>query len=209
MASSAVISDTSAPTVGLASLVPVQVDQTPPSSRKTPSTTKCLLPYIDPSHGAMEIVKSEAQSSPSPLTNDFLPQALLLSLKRHGGGRINGNSLSPPKGGTQLPVPGRCVPSPQAPSVQKNVTNLSTKPPANVWNHPNRRAKLKHLIDAPPCICGAGKDISFLYDVSTFGTEYKVDNGGSKVHTKMNNVMLLIVFDYFIPVSCRLCSQIH
>ncbi|EDO47152.1 predicted protein, partial [Nematostella vectensis] len=36
--------------------------------------------------------------------------------------------------------------------------------PANVWNYPKGREKLKHLVEQPPCLCGAGKDISFLYD---------------------------------------------
>lgn len=174
MASSAV---SSAPAAGLTSLVPVQVAQTPPSSRKT---TKCLLPYIDPSHGSMEIVKSEAQPSPSSFTNDFLPQELLLSLKRHGGSQAN--PLSPPKGGTRLPLPVIRAPSPQAPPAQKTGISVTGKPPANVWNHPHRRARLKHLTDAPPCICGAGKDISFLYDANTSsGREKKEENGKSKV----------------------------
>ena len=30
-------------------------------------------------------------------------------------------------------------------------------PPSNVWNFPQRRAKLKHLTDNPPSLSGAGK----------------------------------------------------
>ena len=33
----------------------------------------------------------------------------------------------------------------------------SLRPPANVWGHPKRRTKYKHLVDNAPCICGAGK----------------------------------------------------
>jgi len=43
---------------------------------------------------------------------------------------------------------------------------VPTRPPANMWNHSRRRARLRHLTDQPPCVCGAGRDISFLYDVA-------------------------------------------
>ncbi|XP_065068274.1 axonemal dynein light chain domain-containing protein 1-like isoform X3 [Rhopilema esculentum] len=38
------------------------------------------------------------------------------------------------------------------------------RPPDNLWNHAKTREKFKHLTDQPPCTCGAGRDISFLYD---------------------------------------------
>ena len=34
---------------------------------------------------------------------------------------------------------------------------VPTRPPASIWNHNHRRARLRHLTDHPPCICGAGK----------------------------------------------------
>ncbi|XP_063795883.1 axonemal dynein light chain domain-containing protein 1 isoform X2 [Pseudophryne corroboree] len=34
-----------------------------------------------------------------------------------------------------------------------------------VWHHPLRRSKFKHLTDQPVCLTGAGRDISFLCDV--------------------------------------------
>ncbi|XP_077308966.1 axonemal dynein light chain domain-containing protein 1 isoform X1 [Lithobates pipiens] len=33
-----------------------------------------------------------------------------------------------------------------------------------IWHHPLRRSKFKHLIDQPVCLTGAGRDISFLCD---------------------------------------------
>ncbi|XP_040215892.1 axonemal dynein light chain domain-containing protein 1 isoform X2 [Rana temporaria] len=33
-----------------------------------------------------------------------------------------------------------------------------------IWHHPLRRSKFKHLIDQPVCMTGAGRDISFLCD---------------------------------------------
>jgi len=38
------------------------------------------------------------------------------------------------------------------------------RPPDNLWNHSKTRERFKHLTDQPPCTCGAGRDISFLYD---------------------------------------------
>ncbi|XP_014776298.1 axonemal dynein light chain domain-containing protein 1 [Octopus bimaculoides] len=45
----------------------------------------------------------------------------------------------------------------------KNLTGSTRKRPDNVW-HYKRREKFKHLTDNTVCICGSGKDISFLYD---------------------------------------------
>ena len=121
------------------------------------STSNCLLPFIDP--------KSEAHPSPSAITNDLLPQDLLLSLKRQQGRALN--PLSPPRGATKFPPRHNLNISPQTFSQNKpqaSGTNVLNRPPANVWNYPHRRTRLKHLTEAPPCVCGAGKDISFLYD---------------------------------------------
>ena len=130
-----------------------------PSAQHT-ATTHCLLPYIDP--------KSEAQPSPSAITNDLLPQDLLLSLKRQQGRALN--PLSPPRGATKFPLRHSLNLSPQTFSQikpQPSGANILNRPPANVWNYPHRRTRLKHLTEAPPCVCGAGKDISFLYDTAT------------------------------------------
>ena len=133
------------------------VSQRPTSQ---PTATNCLLPYIDP--------KSEAQPSPSAITNDLLPQDLLFSLKRQQGRALN--PLSPPRGATKFPPRhGYFSPQSQSHSLAKPQpvgpgTNIVNRPPANVWNYPHRRNRLRHLTEAPPCVCGAGRDISFLYD---------------------------------------------
>ena len=122
-----------------------------------PTATNCLLPYIDP--------KSEAQPSPSSaVTNDLLPQDLLLSLKRQQGRALNPLS-PPPRGATKFPPRhvGNLSPQSKPPPVGPG-TNIANRPPANVWNYPHRRTRLRHLTEAPPCVCGAGRDISFLYD---------------------------------------------
>ena len=129
-----------------------------PSTQPT-ANSNCLLPNIDP--------KSEAQPSPSAITNDLLPQDLLLSLKRQQGRALN--PLSPPRGATKYP-PRHGKLSPQL-KQQSTGTNILNRPPANVWNYPHRRTRLRHLTEAPPCVCGAGKDISFLYDSVTLEEE--------------------------------------
>ena len=129
-----------------------------------PTATNCLFPYIDP--------KSEAQPSPSAVTNNLLPQDLLLSLKRQQGRALN--PLSPPRGATKLP-PRHGNFSPQSQSQpqlkQPAGANIANRPPANAWNYPHRRTRLRHLTEAPPCVCGAGRDISFLYDLKSLEQE--------------------------------------
>ncbi|KAL5483818.1 hypothetical protein EMCRGX_G020233 [Ephydatia muelleri] len=102
----------------------------------------CILPYIDS-------FKSPVPAGSLPAA-DCLPQELLLSLKRQRG-------ADPALKGKSLALASR-APSPTAPS---------THPPANVWHYPKRWRRLKHLTDHTPCVCGAGRDISFLYDSET------------------------------------------
>ncbi|GAB1597314.1 axonemal dynein light chain domain-containing protein 1-like [Argonauta hians] len=49
------------------------------------------------------------------------------------------------------------------PTSFKSFTGTARKRPDNVW-HYRRREKFKHLTEDTVCICGSGKDISFLYD---------------------------------------------
>lgn len=63
---------------------------------------------------------------------------------------------------------------------EKKVSNVKLPPlsiittqldnsPGNLWNHQKQRQKLKYLTDSTQCVCGAGRDISFLYDASNNG----------------------------------------
>ena len=151
-----------------------------------PATSNCLLPYID--------AKSEAQPSPSAITNDFLPQDLLVSLKRQQGRALN--PLSPPRGATRLPPRHVGSLSPQAKTAAGGGANILNRPPASVWNYPHRRTRLKHLTEAPPCVCGAGKDISFLYD----STSLEGGEGGERSKTSNSNALpnTLIPEEYHI-----------
>ncbi|KAI0239999.1 Axonemal dynein light chain domain-containing protein 1 [Lamellibrachia satsuma] len=84
------------------------------------------------------------QPLPTSLQSDFIPAELLLAL----------TEISPPQ--EQLGPTSKQKRSP---------STVMKKSPANMWNFPTRRSKYKHLTDSTPCICGAGQDISFLYDV--------------------------------------------
>lgn len=94
--------------------------------------------------------------------NDFIPDDILNSL-------------------TQNPTP----PSREQlgpPTKHKKLKPLEITPPArrrpaNVWNFPKGREKFKHLTQQPPCVCGAGRDISFLYD-ATMPEKTSLDSAG-------------------------------
>ncbi|XP_067942118.1 axonemal dynein light chain domain-containing protein 1-like [Watersipora subatra] len=95
------------------------------------------LPDIRKSKTAMEVAHTH---------NDFLPDEVMMALTQ----------------------PSELVSKTLIPTREKALaisTAASRKPPANVWNHKSRRDKLKHLTDQAVCFCGAGRDISFLYDV--------------------------------------------
>ncbi|KAK7095467.1 axonemal dynein light chain domain-containing protein 1-like [Littorina saxatilis] len=104
------------------------------------NTVPLKLPQL---RGTMEIDRSKPL--PTSLQSDFIPDDVLFAL-------------------TQPPIPRDKLGPPS------RVRNLATSialgraPPANLWSH-KRRDKFKHLLDTTACSCGAGKDISFLYDV--------------------------------------------
>ena len=47
------------------------------------------------------------------------------------------------------------------PKVPNNGSKLSQRRNDNVWNHEKSRGKLKHLLEQPPCYCGAGRYANF------------------------------------------------
>ncbi|XP_059001826.1 axonemal dynein light chain domain-containing protein 1 isoform X1 [Mustela lutreola] len=83
---------------------------------------------------------------PTSLQNEFIPEEVLLSLTYAANAGPCPENLLPPK---------------------KTKTPKGTLPRQTdqVWYHPIRRNKFKYLIDHPVSLTGAGRDISFLYDV--------------------------------------------
>ncbi|XP_055222794.2 axonemal dynein light chain domain-containing protein 1 isoform X4 [Gorilla gorilla gorilla] len=84
---------------------------------------------------------------PTSLQNEFIPKEVLLSLTYAANAGPCPENLLPPK---------------------KIKTPKDTLPRLvdHVWHHPVRRNKFKYLIDHPVSLTGAGRDISFLYDVT-------------------------------------------
>ncbi|XP_071947240.1 axonemal dynein light chain domain-containing protein 1-like isoform X2 [Antedon mediterranea] len=83
---------------------------------------------------------------PTSLQSEFIPEEILNALTKI------------PK-----PVPKEGLPTPHK---TKNASiSKGNAPAANLWNYPNRRKKFQHLTNHPKSMTGAGRDISFLYDV--------------------------------------------
>ncbi|XP_019774107.1 axonemal dynein light chain domain-containing protein 1 isoform X6 [Tursiops truncatus] len=83
---------------------------------------------------------------PTSLQNEFIPQEVLLSLTYTANAGPCPENLLPPK---KIKTPKGTLP----------------RPVDHVWHNPIRRNKFKYLIDHPVSLTGAGRDISFLYDV--------------------------------------------
>ncbi|XP_012584427.1 PREDICTED: axonemal dynein light chain domain-containing protein 1 [Condylura cristata] len=83
---------------------------------------------------------------PTSLQNEFIPQEVLVSLTSAANAGPCPENLLPPK---KIKAPKGTLPR----SVD------------GVWQHPLRRNKFRYLIDHPVSLTGAGRDISFLYDV--------------------------------------------
>ncbi|XP_004425229.1 PREDICTED: axonemal dynein light chain domain-containing protein 1 [Ceratotherium simum simum] len=82
---------------------------------------------------------------PTSLQNEFIPEEVLFSLTYAANAGPCPENLLPPK---KIKTPKRTL-----------------RPVDHVWHHPVRRNKFKYLIDHPVSLTGAGRDISFLYDV--------------------------------------------
>uniref|UniRef100_A0A8C5XSC7 Axonemal dynein light chain domain containing 1 n=1 Tax=Microcebus murinus TaxID=30608 RepID=A0A8C5XSC7_MICMU len=83
---------------------------------------------------------------PTSLQNEFIPQEVLLSLTCAANAGPCPENLLPPK---KIKTPKGTLPR----SID------------HVWHNPIRRNKFKYLIDHPISLTGAGRDVSFLYDV--------------------------------------------
>lgn len=135
----------------------------PSTAHELTAASGCLLPFI-------EGKKKEATDTRG-VVNDFIPPDLILSLKR-----FTGSEASPSKGSAALLPPSKK--NPTLPANNKPVMNEISKSlydlrlvlqspvlvrrPDNLWNHPNRRRKFKHLTSNTPCVCGAGKWVALI-----------------------------------------------
>ncbi|PVD21951.1 hypothetical protein C0Q70_17754 [Pomacea canaliculata] len=91
------------------------------------------------------MVVDRTKPLPTSLQSDFIPEDILFALTQPPPAR---DKLGPPTRYRNL-----------------NTSLVPARPPAaNVWSH-KRREQFQHLMESTTCICGAGRDISFLYDV--------------------------------------------
>ncbi|XP_071499179.1 axonemal dynein light chain domain-containing protein 1-like [Diadema antillarum] len=93
---------------------------------------------------------------PTSLQSDFIPEDILNAL----------TNLPKPANKDKLKTPGK-----GKSSFSTDPKTIKSGPPANVWNFPNRRRKFQHLTEQPVSVTGAGRDISFLYDVALTGSK--------------------------------------
>ncbi|XP_041518386.1 axonemal dynein light chain domain-containing protein 1 [Microtus oregoni] len=91
---------------------------------------------------------------PPSLPNEFIPEEVLLSLNYAANAG---------------PCPENLLPSKKLKAPKGALPRIVDR----VWQHPVRRNKLKYLIDHPVSLTGAGRDISFLYDVKYVKGEAK------------------------------------
>ncbi|XP_067388624.1 axonemal dynein light chain domain-containing protein 1-like, partial [Emydura macquarii macquarii] len=85
---------------------------------------------------------------PTSLQCDFIPKEILLALTSAASTAYSPAYLRPPK-------------------KNKSAKDFkgSMRAPDGLWHHPIRRNKFRYLIDHPICLTGAGRDVSFLYDI--------------------------------------------
>ncbi|XP_031514021.1 axonemal dynein light chain domain-containing protein 1 isoform X3 [Papio anubis] len=124
---------------------------TPLNSASTSESKKLVSVATEGTRGLPELKEKKnmvdrSKPLPTSLLNEFIPKEVLLSLTYAANAGPCPENLLPPK---------------------KIKTPKGTLPRLvdHVWHHPVRRNKFKYLIDHPVSLTGAGRDISFLYDV--------------------------------------------
>ncbi|XP_061490212.1 axonemal dynein light chain domain-containing protein 1 isoform X2 [Rhineura floridana] len=86
---------------------------------------------------------------PTSLRHDFIPEEIFVAL----------TSAANP-----IPCPSFLRPPKKTKSIKDFQGCIRTVD--GVWQHPVRRNKFRYLIEHPICLTGAGRDVSFLYDVA-------------------------------------------
>ncbi|EDL39381.1 mCG14648, partial [Mus musculus] len=128
-----------------------KVSDTSLTSPSTSESKQAKLYVVKEAKGLPELKEKKSMVNHlkplPPLQNDYrIPEEVLLSLNYAANAGPCPESLLPVK-------------KPKAPKCA--LPRLVD----HVWQHPIRRDKFKYLIDHPVSLTGAGRDISFLYDV--------------------------------------------
>ncbi|XP_062990267.1 axonemal dynein light chain domain-containing protein 1 [Elgaria multicarinata webbii] len=101
------------------------------------------LPELRDKSGAAD----HSKPLPKSLQRDFIPEEIFVALTSAAKPVQCPTFLRPPKKKTIKDFQG-CI-----------------RTADGVWQHPVRRNKFRYLIEHPVCLTGAGRDVSFLYDV--------------------------------------------
>ncbi|EGV96018.1 Uncharacterized protein C1orf125 [Cricetulus griseus] len=118
------------------------------TSLHSPSTTEAKqskLSVIKEETKVLPEVKGK-RPLPASLPNESIPQEVLLSLNNAANAG---------------PCPENLLPTKKLKAPKGGLPRIVD----HVWQHPVRRNKFKYLIDHPVSLSGAGRDISFLYDI--------------------------------------------
>ncbi|XP_034265595.1 axonemal dynein light chain domain-containing protein 1 [Pantherophis guttatus] len=102
-------------------------------------------------------VEVYSKSHSKPLQRDFIPEEIFVALTSAANPVQYPPFLKPPKKTKSFDFQG-CI-----------------RTADGVWQHPIRRNKFRYLIQHPICLTGAGRDVSFLYDI--------ISQKGSRVPT--------------------------
>ncbi|XP_054836310.1 axonemal dynein light chain domain-containing protein 1 [Eublepharis macularius] len=128
----------------------------PPISRQENRKTKepsSLVPIIKESKELPELKRKSSvtdrwKHSPPSLKNDYIPEEIFVALTSAANPVPCPSYLRPPKKTKRMKDFQGCV-----------------RTADGVWQHSVRRNKFRYLIQNPICLTGAGRDVSFLYDV--------------------------------------------
>ncbi|XP_031241528.1 axonemal dynein light chain domain-containing protein 1 [Mastomys coucha] len=133
----------------------MSLHKVPDASLTSPSTSEsklAKLSEVKDAKGLPELKEKKSPANhlkplPTSLQNEFrIPEEVLLSLNYAANAG---------------PCPENLLPAKKHKAPKGALPRLVD----HVWQHPIRRDKFKYLIDHPVSLTGAGRDISFLYDV--------------------------------------------
>nr|XP_056700677.1 axonemal dynein light chain domain-containing protein 1 [Euleptes europaea] len=133
-------------------LVPKLSSTSKHEKRKTKDASS-LVPVIKENKELPELRKKPNTTDswkhpPASLRNDFIPEEIFVAL----------TSAANP-----VPCPSYLRPPAKAKYMKDFQGCIRTAD--GVWQHPIRRNRFRYLIQHPICLTGAGRDVSFLYDV--------------------------------------------
>ncbi|XP_063154544.1 axonemal dynein light chain domain-containing protein 1 [Candoia aspera] len=134
--------------------VPVLPSTSKQENKQVKDTTS-LVPVSDNGKGLPELrgkpnVDVHSKPTSRSLQRDFIPEEIFVAL-------------------TSAANPVQCPTFLRPSKKTKNLKDFQgcIRTADGVWQHPIRRNKFRYLIQHPVCLTGAGRDVSFLYDINS------------------------------------------